>query len=164
LVGIRSEALANKIPGLCRLDNPGSKRTKARFQNSIHHTFRTEVLPEISTVDVAKSYSRFMGRPSHDITMMAGLVILQSVHDWTNEQTVKKLNTDLEVQYALKLDDVEQDTTMIGLRTYMAFKKKFLETDSAALAFYSVTLALMRMFNCDTSIIRIDSTYFAPRT
>ena len=65
----------------------GPKRL-SELKNSWAEIFRSEILPELPVESLRKYYHEKNGRPSKEMYSMLGLMILQQMHDLTDEKAV----------------------------------------------------------------------------
>ncbi|MFO7763931.1 MAG: hypothetical protein R6V61_09390, partial [Wenzhouxiangellaceae bacterium] len=69
------------------LEHLGPRRRKL-LENSWAHLFREEILPFLPVQKLLVHYSELQGRPTKELYAMLGLMILQQMHDLTDEEAV----------------------------------------------------------------------------
>jgi len=62
----------------------GPEKQHNKLVNSVYHTFRTELLPDISTRAFHKYFCSNNGRPTKDLQSIIGLFLLQALKDMTD--------------------------------------------------------------------------------
>ena len=78
----------------------GPKRL-SELKNSWAEIFRSEILPALPVESLRKYYHDKNGRPSKEMYSMIGLMILQQMHDLTDEKAVGDFMFDIRWRYAL---------------------------------------------------------------
>ena len=73
----------------------------SELKNSWAEIFRSEILPEQPVESLRKYYHDKNGRPSKEMYSMLGLMILQQMHDLTDEKAVGDFMFDTRWHYAL---------------------------------------------------------------
>ena len=68
----------------------GPKR-KRLMDTSWAKLFREQILSELPVDKVFKNYQWVMGRPTKELYAMLGLMILQQMHDLTDQETIPSL-------------------------------------------------------------------------
>ena len=82
----------------------GPKR-KRLMDTSWARLFRDQILSELPVDKVFKNYHWFMGRPTKELYAMLGVMILQQMHDLTDEETIHQYAFNMEWHYALGITD-----------------------------------------------------------
>ena len=84
----------------------GSDNQKRKLLNSIYHTFRTQILFNISISVFRKHFCADNGRPTKDLQSIIGLFLLQALKDLTDEETIEAYCYNDAFRYAL---DISRD-------------------------------------------------------
>lgn len=135
----------------------GKKRLK-RLKASWAEVFRNHVLKKLPVFDLADEFSSRMGRPTVDLPVACGVLILQQIFNTTDDETVENLAFNLTWQYALDVrSDLDLEMTDRTLRNY---RKKIIDLELDEVIFRNVTDELVKVFGVDTSKQRIDSSVF----
>ena len=96
----------------------GAKR-KQLLDRSWAGVFRDYLLLDLPVTELAPHFSKDFGRPSKDLHVVFGALLLQQLHDLTDAQTVEAMAFNLAWQYAL---DVQSEADCYfserTLRTY----------------------------------------------
>ena len=82
----------------------GEKRRKL-MDASWAALFREHILCELPVSKVAPFFNDTFGRPSKELCTALGVLVLQQIHDLTDEETVSQLAFDLQWHYALDIVD-----------------------------------------------------------
>ena len=80
----------------------GAKR-KQLLDRSWAGVFRDYLLLELPVAELAPHFSKDFGRPSKDLHVVLGALLLQQLHDLTDAQTVEAIAFNLAWQYALDI-------------------------------------------------------------
>src|SRR5438132_1659837 len=70
--------------------------------------FRREILPNLPVGKLAGRFATFRGRPTKDLYVALGVLILQQMHDLPDVATVEAVGFNLAWQYALDIRDNSQ--------------------------------------------------------
>ncbi|MDR1578379.1 MAG: transposase [Deltaproteobacteria bacterium] len=135
-------------------NNPNLKEDMER---AWPETFRTIILPALPMELVSKLYCSNNGRPTHDLRVMTGLVVLQELFDMTDSQILASLESNVLFQRALNIGDNADARVRIALRTYIDFRHKLMNNDLSESIFNSVTAHLVKIFPVDLSQQRLDN-------
>ena len=139
---------------------PQFSRLKQYFINSGATFFRENIFPVLPAREVAQAvFKKDNGRPSHSVNTLLGLLIIQELHDYTDQQTVDALQSHLDVQHALWIDEPKDEEVSISRRTYWHFKNEVRDLGLQDLIFNSTVMALIDKYNVNTSCTRMDSTH-----
>lgn len=136
----------------------GPKRKKA-LEKSWAHFFRHHLLTSIPAQILASRFSDSMGRPSKEIYAMLGVLILQQVNNFTDQDTLHAFMFDQLWQYALDIHDQSDDSLYLCERTLRNYRDMLVEMDGAQELFAALTDTLLRHFHVPTQKQRLDSTH-----
>jgi len=136
----------------------GPKRRDS-LDNSWSGLFRKEILPELP-VDILRShYHDWNGRPTKELHSMIGLMILQQMHDFTDEEAVDQFRFNVKWHYALDITDHSDNASYVSNKTLWTMRDK-LSTEKAYNDIFDITLKrLAEIFKVDFSKQRIDSVH-----
>lgn len=81
------------------------KRKLQLLKNSWAEVFRNHVLSQLPVNRLMKHFSKTMGRPTKELTAMAGACVLQQFFDLTDEETRNQLAFNQQWHYALDILD-----------------------------------------------------------
>lgn len=129
-----------------------------RLQSTWPEVFRAQVLPRLPYERLSESFDPRMGRPTVDLPVVLGAIILQQMFNLTDRETVDALAFNITWQYALDIRS-DTDAEMTG-RTLRSYRRLVIEQGFDELMFRDVTDGLIETLGLDTSMQRMDSTTF----
>jgi len=133
----------------------GPKRRKL-LQRSWAGVFREQLLPHLPVRELASHLSAGMGRPSKDLHMVVGALVLQQLHDLTDEQAVEAVALNIAWHYAL---DIRREAdAYLCERTLRNYRRKIIDLGLEGVLFRTLTDQLIAAVGLDTSKQRLDST------
>ena len=100
----------------------GPKRRKL-LDKSWAGLFREQILDELPVNEVAKKFNQDLGRPTKELFTVTGAVLLQQLHDLTDEQTVGELAFNLQWHYALDITEESDDAKYICEKTLWSVRE-----------------------------------------
>ena len=136
----------------------GPKR-KARIEASWAKLFREEVLPVLPVHKVHTYYHKSKGAPTKELYAMLGLLLLQQMHDLTDEEAVDQFAYNIQWHYALNITSVDDTDAYVCPKTLWTMRSILSEPALHAALFESITERLARVFSVDVSKQRIDSVH-----
>lgn len=137
----------------------GPKR-KALLERGWPGLFRNLLLPKLPVQRLAKGFDRSNGRPSKELYAAMGAVLLQQMHDLTDEQTVSAFSFDLRWHYALDVSDESDDGKYMSEKTLRNYRKAMTEDEGMAeQLFGELTDQMLSEFGVETGKQRQDSTH-----
>jgi hypothetical protein len=136
----------------------GQKRRKL-MDTSWAALFREHILCELPVNKVAAYFSDTFGRPTKELYTALGVLVLQQIHDLTDEETVSQLAFNLQWHYALDIVDESDEAKYLCAKTLWNMRAVVIENHLDEVLFERSTEVLARVFNVDTSAQRIDSVH-----
>jgi hypothetical protein len=136
----------------------GPKRQKL-IEASWAKLFRDHILFELPVDKIFKNYQWAMGRPTKELYTMLGVMILQQMHDLTDEETIHQYAFNIEWHYALDITDDSDAASYLCAKTLWAMRHLLTEQNLYGVLFESVTDKLAKVFSVDTSRQRYDSVH-----
>ena len=133
----------------------GEKRLH-RLKRSWAEVFRTHLLGCLPVGKLAKHFSSGMSRPTKDLHVVCGALVLQQLHDLTDAAAVEALSFNIAWHYALDLRDESQ--AYLCEKTLRNYRRLVIDQGLDELLFQSLTDALIKAFDVETSKQRLDST------
>ena len=118
--------------------------------------FREHLLRHLPVSELAPHFHATQGRPTKDIHVVLGALILQQLHDLTDEQTVEALAFHITWHSALDLRD--ETDAYVCERTLRNYRRIVVEQQLDETLFRTLTEQLIQSFDVDTSKQRLDST------
>lgn len=136
----------------------GPKRYKL-LENSWAKIFHEELLPSLPTKEMARAYDETFGRPTKEMSSALGAILLQQIHDLTDEQTVEQFAFNQLWQYALDITSSTDDRAYICEKTIWNTRNTVIALELEDLIFEQATARLTKAFDVDTSSQRLDSVH-----
>ena len=136
-------------------DHLGGKRRRL-LERSWAGVFREHLLEHLPVSELSTAFSREHGRPTKDLPMVLGTLILQQLHDLTDAATVEAVAFNLTWHYALDIR-AESDAYLCE-RTLRNYRQLLIEKELDQVLFRSLTDRLIKAVGTDTSKQRLDST------
>lgn len=133
-----------------------SDRQRGKLEEGMHGVFRRLILRLMPVDELGKHLSEKTGRPSMELYAVSGLILFQDWHGWTDDETVRRYNYDLSLQYALNVDGSYRE---VSLRTLQRYQQKFRCDDLGSRVFESVTTQLIGELGISVAKQRLDSTH-----
>lgn len=133
----------------------GGKRRRL-LERSWAGVFRDHLLDELPVDDLCRHLDDRLGRPSKDLHVVIGVLLLQQLHDLSDAATVEALAFNMAWHYALDVRG-EADSYFCE-KTLRNYRRLFIAQGLDGLLFQRLTDRLVRAFAVDTSRQRMDST------
>jgi Transposase DDE domain/Transposase domain (DUF772) len=118
--------------------------------------FRDYLLQYLPVKELAGCFRDDFGRPSKDMHVALGALILQQLHDLTDQQTTEAVALNIAWHYAL--DIRREPDAYLCERTLRNYRCKILELGLDEILFRTLTDKLIAAVGVDTSRQRLDST------
>jgi hypothetical protein len=131
------------------------KLGRQRLAQGWQSIFRAILLALMPVKQLGEHFHPVMGRPTKELYSVAGLLFLQEVFGWTNDQALDVYLFRTDVQFAL---NIEPGSDMC-LRTLERYRALFLEDELAAQIMNDVTLKLVEELDLKVDKQRLDSTH-----
>ena len=153
-----------QIPLLSTLDEL-PKKTREQLEDSWAGTFRREVFARLDEQPFAVLYAEVDSRPNTAVNVLVCLEALRVGFGWTNEQMYEAFHFNLQVRYALGLENLSEGhftlRTMYNFRNRLS--KQMQETGDNLIerAFEQVTDEQITAVGLLTTDLRMDSTQIA---
>jgi hypothetical protein len=136
----------------------GQKRRKL-MDTSWAALFREHILCELPVNKVALFFDDTFGRPTKELYTALGVLLLQQIHDLTDEEAVSQLAFNLQWHYALDIVDESDEAKYLCAKTLWNMRDLVIENHLDEILFERTTEVLAKVFNVDTSAQRIDSVH-----
>ena len=118
--------------------------------------FRDYLLRHLPVKELAASFRDDFGRPSKDLSIALGALILQQLHDLTDRQTTEAVALNIAWHYAL--DIRHEPDAYLCERTLRNYRRRTLELGLDEVLFRTLTDKLIQAVGVDTTKPRLDST------
>lgn len=136
----------------------GQKRRKL-MDTSWAALFREHILCELPVNKVAPFFNDTFGRPTKELYTALGVLLLQQIHDLTDEDTVSQLAFNLQWHYALDIVEESDEAKYLCAKTLWSLRDLVIENHLDEVLFERTTEVLAKVFNVDTTAQRIDSVH-----
>src|SRR5512143_3259278 len=136
-------------------DHLGDKRRRL-LDRSWAAVFREHLLTPIPVAELADHFSRELGRPTKHLHAVVGALILQQLHDTTDDAAVEAVALNITWHYALDIR-AESDAYLCE-RTLRNYRRLIIERGLDQILFRSLTDQLIQAVGVDTTKQRLDST------
>ena len=136
----------------------GPKRRKM-MEHSWAGLFRKHILCELPVHKLAPFFTEGFGRPTKELYTVLGVLIIQQMMDFTDEETVAHLAFNEQWHYALDIPDETDESKYMSPRTLWAMRRIVMDNELDTLLFEHTSDTLGRVFKVDTSTQRIDSVH-----
>jgi hypothetical protein len=133
----------------------GPQRRKL-LEQSWAGVFRDYLLQHLPVNELAAGFRDDFGRPSKDLSVALGALILQQLHDLTDQQTTEAVALNIAWHYAL--DIRHESDAYLCERTLRNYRRRILKLGLDELLFQTLTDRLIQEFGVDTAKQRLDST------
>jgi hypothetical protein len=139
-------------------DYLGPKRRKL-LDGSWAGLFREHILPGLPVGKIASCYTEGFGRPTKEIYAALGALILQQMHDLTDEETVSQFSFNLQWHYALDIPGESDEAKYLCGKTLWTLRHIVAQKGLDRELFTATTETLAKVFGVDTTKQRIDSVH-----
>ena len=136
----------------------GPKRKKL-LETGWSGLFRKSLLEEVPVDTIKACFSGITGRPTKELRMVSGVMILQHMFDLTDQETVSHLAFNIQWHYILDLTTEDDSTKYICERTLRNYRRKMQDLHLEDILFRVLTDKLLKAFNVPTQKQRLDSTH-----
>lgn len=133
----------------------GPKRSKL-IEQSWAMIFRDTILPNLPVNKLKKHYHSSVGAPTKDLAAMMGVMIIQHMHDLTDEEVVYQYAFNIQWHYALNITDAD---AYISLKTVWNMRHLLTVNDLYVPLFENISDTIAKAFSVDASLQRIDSVH-----
>jgi len=121
--------------------------------------FREHILPSIPVHKVGRYFEETFGRPSKELYSSIGALVLQQIHDFTDEESVRQYALDIQWHYALNITETSDTAKYISLRTLWKNRNIVVQNGLEEDIFKASTAKLAQDFKVSTDKQRIDSVH-----
>ncbi len=136
----------------------GPKR-KQRTEESWAKIFQEHILPMLPVDKVFSKYNAVMGAPTKELYAILGLMMIQQMHDMTDEEAVDQFAYNLQWHYALNITSTADADAYVSSKTLWTMRNVLTERNLYQDIFNDVTKKLAEVFSVDVSKQRFDSVH-----
>src|SRR3990170_2510411 len=139
-------------------DYLGPKR-KRLLSESWAGLFREHILAELPVHKLARFFTKDFGRPTKELYTALGSLILQQMHDLTDEETVSQLSFNIQWHYALDIPGESDESKYLSPKTLWRLRHLVMNEKLDVELFNQTTGTLAKAFHVDTTKQRLDSVH-----
>lgn len=136
----------------------GPKRRKL-LDDSWAGIFRSHVRQVLPVELLTRHYCATNGRPTNELVAMMGAMILQHMHDLTDQETVEQFAFNIQWHYALDITNNLDTESYVCQKSIWSMRAIMAEHGLYDSVFQAVGDNLAKVFAVDTSLQRIDSVH-----
>lgn len=136
----------------------GPKRRKL-MEESWAGLFRKHILNELPVSKLKPFFTAGFGRPTKELYSIVGAIVLQQMHDLSDEQTVSQVAFNQQWHYALDITSTSDQATYLCEKTLWNFRAIMTQNNLDAEVFNQTTEKLAQAFSVDTEKQRLDSVH-----
>ena len=136
----------------------GPKR-KQRIEESWAKVFREHILTTLPVEKLFSKYDPVFGAPTKELYAMLGLMVIQQMHDMTDEEAVDQFAYNLQWHYALNITSTADADAYVSPKTLWTMRSVLTERNLYQDIFNDVTKKLAEVFSVDVSKQRFDSVH-----
>jgi len=134
----------------------GPKRRQL-LEESWAGLFRQHILSVLPVQELARFYDDSRGRPTKELYTLMGAVILQQMHDLTDQDTVSQIAFNEQWHYALDIAAESDDAKYVCPKTLFSARQALVQNNLGAAVFDPITQKLAEIFKVDPARQRLDS-------
>ncbi len=135
------------------------KHRRARIENGWAQLFREQILPKLPVERIRPFYCGSKGAPTKDLYAMLGVLLLQQMHDLTDEETTDQVAFNVKWQYALNLSESNERELYVCPKTLWSFRNLLAVNNLSGTIFTTITDHLAQLFSVDPAHQRLDSVH-----
>jgi hypothetical protein len=135
------------------------KKRKKLLEDSWAGIFRDHVRPILPVHMLAHHFDEDTGRPSNELVAMMGAMILQQMHDMTDEETVSQFAFNIQWHYALDITSHSDNDSYVCPKSIWNIRHIMSSHDLYQPVFEAVAESLANVFKVDSSLQRLDSVH-----
>ena len=139
-------------------DYLGPKRKKL-ISESWAGLFREHILAELPVQKLARFFTKDFGRPTKEQYAALGALILQQMHDLTDEETVSQFSFNIQWHYALDIPGESDESKYLSPKTLWRLRHLVMKEKLDVELFNQTTETLAKAFHVDTTRQRLDSVH-----
>jgi Transposase DDE domain/Transposase domain (DUF772) len=139
-------------------DYLGPKR-KMLLSESWAGLFREHILAALPVHKLARSFTEDFGRPTKELYAALGSLLLQQMHDLTDEETVSQYSFNIQWHYALDIPGESDESKYLSPKTLWRLRHLVMKEKLDVELFNQTTETLAKAFHVDTNKQRLDSVH-----
>jgi len=135
------------------------KKRKKLLEGSWAGIFRDHVRPILPVHLLAHHFDEDTGRPSNELVAMMGAMILQQMHDLTDDETGSQFAFNIQWHYALDITSHSDNDSYVCPKSIWNIRHIMSSHDLYQPMFEAVADSLANVFKVDSSLQRLDSVH-----
>src|SRR5208283_4240756 len=135
------------------------KKRKKLLEGSWAGIFRDHVRPILPVHLLAHHFDKDTGRPSNELVAMMGAMILQQMHDLTDDETGSQFAFNIQWHYALDITSHSDNDSYVCPKSIWNIRHIMSSHDLYQPMFEAVADSLANVFKVDSSLQRLDSVH-----
>ena len=139
-------------------DHLGPKRKKL-LSESWAGLFREHILAKLPVDKFARFFTEDFGRPTKELYASLGSLILQQMHDLTDEETVSQFSFNIQWHYALDIPGESDESKYLSPKTLWRLRHLAMKEKLDVELFNQTTETLAKTFHVDITKQRLDSVH-----
>ena len=136
-----------------------SPKRRRLLEQSWAGLFQREILAELPVEKLSSCFTVGVGRPSKELHTVLGVLVLQQMHDLSDEETVNQLAFNIQWYYALNITEESDSAKYMCPKTLWTMRHLAAEHELDAAAFETITDKLATVFKVNPNQQRIDSVH-----
>ncbi len=136
----------------------GPKRRKL-LDDSWSGLFQQKILPKLPVESLRGHYHDWNGRPTKELYSMMGMMLLQQMHDLTDDQAVEQFCFNIQWHYALNITNSSDAASYISHKSLWTMRSLMSTDETYNEIFDSSLQTLAKLFKADLNKQRIDSVH-----
>jgi len=136
----------------------GPKR-KQRIEESWAKVFREHILTTLPVEKIFSKYDPVFGAPTKELYAMIGLMVIQHMHDLTDEEAVDQFAYNLQWHYALNITRTDDAAAYVSPKTLWNMRDLLIERNLYQVIFEEIAKKLADVFKVDVAKQRFDSVH-----
>jgi len=139
-------------------DYLGPKRRKM-LDESWAGIFRDHIRQVLPVDFLALHFSANMGRPTNELVAMMGAMVLQQMNDLNDVETAEQFSFNIQWHYALDITDNSDKNAYVCPKSILNMRSVMMKYGIYDRVFNAIGDELIKIFDADTSLQRIDSVH-----
>jgi len=136
----------------------GPKR-RALLDNAWSGLFQQKILPTLPVETLRSHYHDWNGRPTKELYSMMGLMVLQQMHDLTDDQAVEQFCFNIQWHYALNITNASDAASYISHKSLWTMRSLMSTDETYNKIFDKALETLAKLFKADLNKQRMDSVH-----
>ncbi len=136
-----------------------SPKRRQMLEHSWPGVFQKFILPELPVSELSPFFNSGFGRPTKDLYMVLGVLVLKEMLDLTDYEAIDQLAFNIQWHYALNITEESDSAKYMCPKTLWNMRTIVAENGLEKTLFNAGTQKLAEVFNVDADKQRIDSVH-----